>query len=1104
MSKIQEFLDLGIPEETVVEEFWAEKGSAVNDLMAQGISEEEIKAVFEEDYGRTDILFGHKFPDITMAPEVIETTSTLEEEEPEPLEIGTPSMTGGLARDINAMPLPTHEETQNVLEHMKAEGEVLKQETEAKEQVSKAFAGAISLTQEDSVTAGLVGMATGYDPHGESRKLAIDYLLINGYIRQANTEKQTVTLMNGEEIPMESSFMDSLAATKMEIIDSIAYGVTTAKSASMVTKNPYVIAAAGISGSMVGASWGDFLDRKGQANFFGVELTDEQIISGMANAASDDALMGMVGNIIIKSGMKVGKLKNMGAALMNHNVKDAYSTYLELSTMTQPERTKMIQQASKLFGEDIADPATRQGKLQIMKYAALYDHSIASHTIAASRMTDKGISNVAQSIVSNTKKTKFFLQSPIKSPNAIKEIVKMNTEAGEVYSAMKQNFSKHFEYTQIDFNPIQSKIQGSLDALSGKMKGFDDKVQTKIENILVRSKEMKSIDDYFELTKQYNRLLSDLHKDIGSLSSKEFQTVKNTKQILRNELTSMVAKNNIIDDATKKGLLESFDNASRAYSETANLIETDLVSSLITKTNKNIKKREAIYNAILESAQTTPTKKVRGAVPLNDSLRVLDALSNEELKVVEKDLLNHVMNKTAIDVDAGVFNFGKAHTQLKEVRHLFKTDDAKEALRVLDDFDMLFKNDGAMGFVAEMITKEQMMGSGLSYNPIQQFKFGAGSKLWQNIQYYLPTILKEIPIVGKVALKTPLLEGMAKSAKQTSFRVNLADGLERATDVPSFFSHILNEGKGQLSSEVEGGIREILKSYARLNEEMSKVPERPEVFDEIPKPTGYGQMGKKGGKATKGKTPKDTGVPMSEGLQPKSAQEAQVEQMKQKAKLGIPKSKKATGIVAGGVAVGTTTGAEAMSQQALLFAPTVKKNESANNNDPIHIPQNKQGSVIGNSGITTEYGFDFGQQSIKSMEDMGISTATIQAAKDYIGKQKQDALTAFKSNPNALTADQLDEINTKLIEYHDNGLSKHDTYLNAPQEIKQELVQFRIHTWRLGTGVDKVLKTDYKGDNAKLANDLSKEILKLGGDKNRRNRTAAELKKLANKYKKKP
>jgi hypothetical protein len=85
-----------------------------------------------------------------------------------------------------------------------------------------------------------------------------------------------------------------------------------------------------------------------------------------------------------------------------------------------------------------------------------------------------------------------------------------------------------------------------------------------------------------------------------------------------------------------------------------------------------------------------------------------------------------------------------------------------------------------------------------------------------------------------------------------------------------------------------------------------------------------------------------------------------------------------------------------------------------------YIPLNKDGTVMGQSGVTIASGFDIGQLTAEGLKSFKFSKTLENKLMPYVNKKKEIALEFLKKNPLSITQGECDEITEKL----QNQLSK--------------------------------------------------------------------------------
>lgn len=171
-----------------------------------------------------------------------------------------------------------------------------------------------------------------------------------------------------------------------------------------------------------------------------------------------------------------------------------------------------------------------------------------------------------------------------------------------------------------------------------------------------------------------------------------------------------------------------------------------------------------------------------------------------------------------------------------------------------------------------------------------------------------------------------------------------------------------------------------------------------------------------------------------------------------------------------------------------------------------YVPQKKDGTVIGKSGVTIASGFDLGQHNSYDLNRIFGSSDTNKTLKDlftpYLGKQKDDAKTYLKAHPLTITTEQaatVDECVMSQIlpsiqkQYEDSTSGKWDDLPDQAQTVLFDLgYQFGQNNGIPSDVMKKIKEGDYSGAASTL------EEMGKTAYKNRRNAEATLLKQLKN------
>lgn len=149
-----------------------------------------------------------------------------------------------------------------------------------------------------------------------------------------------------------------------------------------------------------------------------------------------------------------------------------------------------------------------------------------------------------------------------------------------------------------------------------------------------------------------------------------------------------------------------------------------------------------------------------------------------------------------------------------------------------------------------------------------------------------------------------------------------------------------------------------------------------------------------------------------------------------------------------------------------------------------YVPKNKEGTAIGESGITIGKGFDLGAQNEKSLRNMGIPEPLIKKLVDsgYLGKKKDDAIKALNEGSLKLSGEEVDQINSAAIPYYTRQFEaalKKNTGLDAQTDLTtNQRIALTSAYFNLGNGLF------YNKNNKKtsLSNQLANKQWELAGE----------------------
>ena len=687
--------------------------------------------------------------------------------------------------------------------------------------ISKALASASVLRQDGSPTAyvtdALQNIAQGKSDDN-SKKIALQYLAKNNIINSYNGNNNTVELQDGRIVPFDASFTSVVAANANTMLGSIFGGISGAITGTAESPVGGTIVGAKL-GSATGAGLGASSDFVRASKFLGQDFDANDIARAVSIASSDDLLFSAIASKISNMGVidkiseKATRIKN---AFINNDIDGAWETYKKTTNLSDNELAGILEQGSKLRGIEIPDLNTTEGKKKAFEMVAMYDDTISGQVISAAKLNPDAISNAGRILYKNTEN----IRSLVKADNvkAIEEIANLNKQSSELYGEMRKSFSNAFDNVPVNFDGLKNKFGNTLDILEQNKSGFNEKVQAKINAFANKANGLESIDDLIMLNKDYNALMRTIKKS-GALSDTQYRAIGKGKNDIVNELVDKVSSNPILTSDEKQKLLSSFTNSNFAVQEVNKVIDTDLYSAVTTKRG-NVKEQNKLLDIIISKAKESSVKG-----ELDDSTKLLNALDDEQYQNLEKNIIDRVVSKAAIDKKGLISDFSKIVPELKSIEHILRSDNSKQIMNTLEEYSNLMNNDAVLHFVSNLQPEVKLSPSGLSKDfsmggPIEQ---ASVARLFGRLQVIAPTIFRELGIDG-ITNRLPLLKQWEGASKEMSLKLNLVDALAEAKDVPSFFTNILVSQGDKLSEPAKRGIQGLLTDYAKVNVILQNIP----------------------------------------------------------------------------------------------------------------------------------------------------------------------------------------------------------------------------------------------------------------------------------------
>lgn len=705
-------------------------------------------------------------------------------------------------------------------------------DTEEQKIAGEALAKAQQIVTADKFISSMKSIATGEELDAKAFQIAGDYLLKEGDIQGYDVESQTFLMQDGTELKPESSIMSTLAANKWETLYSATYGIVGGGTVGYATKgNPFAILTAGQVSSVAGSAAGARLDALENSKFLGYDISNDEIFRAMAEAGTDDAFFGTIISGLVKVGKASGvgeKFTRIKNALLNNDADGAWDTVMKMTDKSDEEINAIIAKGAEFWNMPKPDITTTKGKQEAIGYLAMYDDSLESYAKASGKLSQDAVVNIYGYMKKKTADLQGFLKAG--DTNAFQAMYDIDKKSSEFYGQMMKTFETAFQDKGINAIPLYNRFKEVGRILNKNTPAFNEQTRGKVESIMMRINKMlpvegrtqTSIEDIILLNKEYNGLMRDIKRKGSPLTKAEYRAVGEGKNLILNFLKEQVDKNPNLAKREKKQMMSLFNQANTNIKIVKDVIGSDLWSTVTTK-NKNISSRNKHLDALIEKAKET--KLDRG---LDDTSRLLNLLDNEQALDVEAMIIDRVINKSLFVAEGKkatkLANFGAITKELKQIEHVFKSPEAKQALKKLKHFENIFTNDDVLYYISTFAPQAKTEGGGLSTSITGAAHISAVKHAYAKLQVVLPAILKEFGTIGNLMLKGPVLRGFRDVSSQRAVELNMADALAKSKDLPNFLTTILKDESIPLSSHVKGGMMEIIKQYSKIATELENLP----------------------------------------------------------------------------------------------------------------------------------------------------------------------------------------------------------------------------------------------------------------------------------------
>lgn len=711
--------------------------------------------------------------------------------------------------------------------------------------MAEALSNAHILTNSNSIYKAMTNIIDGFLPDAlinSSNKeympdknpyiIAGNYLIDNGIIEEYDFEQKTVTLPNGTVKPFDTTFLSDLEASKFATIYGAVGGTAVGMAATATVGTggmaaPFLALAGEVISSMSGSSR-DYMEA---ANFFGVEPTMAEIGEAMVYTGVDNAMLAPVAAVfsrVVGTGVVPEKIKRISNSLINNDLNGAWDNIKTLTGKTDEELDDMITKATDLWGEQKLDINTNAGKIQAIKFIALYDNSLEKYTANALKTSTAATENIMFYLSQKTKDLKEAVVGG-NGQDIVFNASDLYTQSGKNWGKMKENMDASFEGVPITSQPLAQKLEGVLNILTGMQGKATEAEQVLINNVIDKANKIDSIGGIIDLHKTYNDMFTAIEKRLDGKGGAQTKILLEGKKSISKYILDVIDSNPLLTSSAKKDLKEEYTKANLNASIIKDAINSDFYDAVVTA-RKNIKPKDDVLDEILYSAKTTKLTR-----DINEAEKMLNLLEPEKLIEVEKSLINRIVNKSVFDKDRPDFaNFNYIAQELQDVKHIFKSKEAKDIIAKLEKFSSFWEADPMLASLSKIMPEEKLFGAGLSYKPTTSALYAAGTTLFKKLQIVMPAIIREF---GLSKLFTPFSLGdkMTKASRTASMELNIANALDEAVDLPNFLTVVLRDNSESLSEPIKTSMQQVLKDYAKMAESYNQLlpEERQKALDAI-------------------------------------------------------------------------------------------------------------------------------------------------------------------------------------------------------------------------------------------------------------------------------
>ncbi len=578
---------------------------------------------------------------------------------------------------------------------------------------------------------------------------------VNAYI-----DSVTGTLMMkddaGKRHNIEPGFFDNLWAGKFELSAAVVGALRGASIGARVgaSAGPVGLAAGTIGGGLigggVGAATGSGLDYINASLTIKEDLDYRVALSKMVDAGIADVTMGILFGTAWKTVKYTGSgtlrlLENGWNTIVNGNKKGAEKILKKITGLSEKKIKKTLEAWSKIASGSEKGLSARlqamrvisQGQKEGMRLLSMFGYDNRLLVESISRRA-KELMETATSLTSN--KPVIELQ---------KGLIEYEKDVRKFYRSVVDTAEEFFKQTDYSFDPNKMNLRTALMEARNHIADINQIEQYK--NIMkIISKKTTS--------RTFSNLL-DLRQTIISLKNKADSKIAHAslqKSIAAIDREIVRATNKYMPNGVAKVWREELGKAKHQYTKMKQL-QQNVLFRAITRSDllpEGIIKR--LGDAIL-----------KGEGSLNDSFvdvmsKLPEKLRHETEGAIIKQLTEN--NTTNYPDIFQAVNFPKLAHELK--KYTFESPEAKQYMRVVQDFAAVFQNDVNLGVKLSNIPIDSSSPSSLAAEIHQKVRYSFISKVWEYMKQLMPGDNSRIIALGKLVIKLAKNPMNAKDTKK--------------------------------------------------------------------------------------------------------------------------------------------------------------------------------------------------------------------------------------------------------------------------------------------------------------------------------------------------